>query len=504
MSITGDVTEKFEDPFWECFGGGAEAIYGQPIPGIAATVDLTTGRVSPPPAYPPGQTPRVPYTIVDTIDALKFASIAPPTGYEYLAPVTNQNTARIAAIESKIAAGPGPVQNWGGRSILADLVTQSSSALTSIGQYVYRSLRDPTYSPAFLAQYAQGIAAADIASEQENLRQIFELGRTNLSLLSGPVMRNVVLALSVQIAQKTSIKAAATTGFTDATGKQLTQVASIAGAIPFVGQIASAFLNALGSWDAGQNAQAQAACANYLNGEAMALNQFTSVGVPFPITISEDIPSMFSCTPVNPNGTKSGNLRLNSSAAAAVLTTLFQQWQTAIPDSLMVPVLQWWALTLLIISDPRMQAAFGTLGKAIPQVGYGFASYVASDEQVYLVALPLAIIYNLDVSGFARVLWNSSNGWRDGAANSLFMGNGYSINTNSDPYTPAVNATYCVGEPQNAYIVNTTILCRDAWPLAQQVHQSRTAAIAAAGGFTTLTPVQKAVASLAGLKVAPR
>ena len=316
----------------------------------------------------------------------------------------------------------------------------------------------------------------------------------------------MVLALSAQIAQKVSVKGAQASGFTDAAGHTLSQVASVVSAVPYVGQVVSTFINVLANMDAGQNAQSQQICQEHLQNEATALNQFTSLGIPFPLTISEDIPSMFSCTPVNPNGTKAGSTDVLNpgqtsaylwpdSPAADVLNTLFAQWQTAIPDSLMVPVLQWWAIVLLTLSDPRMTAAFSTLGRGIPQGegGHGSATYVASDEQVYLVALPLALIYNLDLPGFANVLWNASNGWRDGQANGLFMGNGYSTDISAGG-GPQQFATYCVGAPLNAYIVNFTILCRDAWPLAQQVAVSRKAALAAQAAGQQ-TSIQKTVAA---------
>ena len=177
MSIAPGVTEKFEDPFWECFGPSPEATWGQPSGppvGIFASVDLTTGQVRATP--PPAHLTAMPYTIYDNADAAKWVFIFPPTGYEYLANVPNINTARIAAIQSKIAAGPGPQQNWGGRSTLSDVAAQSAQALSSIGQYVYKALRDPASGTAFLAQYAQGVSAADIASEKENLRQIYRSG----------------------------------------------------------------------------------------------------------------------------------------------------------------------------------------------------------------------------------------------------------------------------------------------------------------------------------------
>jgi hypothetical protein len=91
-------------------------------------------------------------------------------------------------------------------------------------------------------------------------------------------------------------------------------------------------------------------------------------------------------------------------------------------------VRRWWMLALTLMADPRVGPVFSALGETprlwVPNptggIGVVPVGSWATDEQVMLVAAPIAVSYGLDVDALAEALWNTSRGW-SGAPSSMFI-----------------------------------------------------------------------------------
>lgn len=69
-------------------------------------------------------------------------------------------------------------------------------------------------------------------------------------------------------------------------------------------------------------------------------------------------------------------------------------------------VARWWALAQTFMSHPEVYEVFRSLGWD------SFGGVLASDEQVMMVAAPIAVSRGFPVDAFARALWKRSHGWR--------------------------------------------------------------------------------------------
>lgn len=152
-------------------------------------------------------------------------------------------------------------------------------------------------------------------------------------------------------------------------------------------------------------------------------------------------------------------------------------------------VQRWWATAATLMSHPEVYNAFAKLGHGIgaytrgsvaTPVGDGYkrkggalyGGMLASDEQVMLVAAPIAIANGLNVDAFARQLWDTSRGWRSADPASIESGvipQGYSWTTNAtgDP-TDDVTVRTCPNYIGNAWWLNWATLARDAFALVDK------------------------------------
>lgn len=77
-----------------------------------------------------------------------------------------------------------------------------------------------------------------------------------------------------------------------------------------------------------------------------------------------------------------------------------------LPSGLRESIKQWWALSLLYMGDPAVTEVFAALCNDC------LGGCIASDEQVMLVAAPIAVANGLDIDDFARKLFYKSKGWK--------------------------------------------------------------------------------------------
>lgn len=87
---------------------------------------------------------------------------------------------------------------------------------------------------------------------------------------------------------------------------------------------------------------------------------------------------------------------------------------TLLPKEAILPLQAFWAMTMRAVptnretddrSVPTVAAAYSALG------GADVWSFLASDEQVVLVGLPIAFTYGLNGRRFCEMLWNMAQGW---------------------------------------------------------------------------------------------
>ena len=455
---TPGAVEKYEDPLYECFGSRPEEVYGQPGPPLAYS--STSG----PPTYRP-------YSIYSTSRADDF-SIPNPLGYEYLGLVVNEANSRVSAMEAKIAAHAGDASTF-----VDQIAANSKTALIALAQQAMAAAKTP-------AQIAT-LAAAAKTTTTDVSQQINAIGLSLAQsdaasaafsvsdLLAGPLLRAAVTASAQGIA------AAATSAGAHPTGSKVFADSSyVAAAIPIIGPLAALTLKSIGNFLGARSDKNVEMCNSFVSDTLhKAYQDFVDAGLPFPLladTVFDptcNIPSYFAAE----KWVESGSQR----ALVSLLQTQYTAWK-AMPATALQSVIRWWYLTLVLMSDPRMQACFRAMGKDAE------GGNIASDEQVMMVATPLAIAYGLDMKGFRRILWDKAQGWKSRA--DLLAGDGWSRNLykaadcSGGPFAHACppdelvgTEHYCTGAPRNAYLVQWVALCDAAFPLAAQYAAQRAA-----------------------------
>lgn len=123
-------------------------------------------------------------------------------------------------------------------------------------------------------------------------------------------------------------------------------------------------------------------------------------------------------------------------------------------------VQRWWSTALTFMDDPRVAEVFYALGRD------AYGGSLASDEQVMLVAAPIAVSYGLPVDDFARKLWAKSNGWRAGNQDS-FVRKPYVHWTGGADDPILVACRTGDASVRDAWWVQWAVLAKDAYDLAQ-------------------------------------
>lgn len=151
---------------------------------------------------------------------------------------------------------------------------------------------------------------------------------------------------------------------------------------------------------------------------------------------------------------------------------------------------EWWATAVMFMSDPAVYDVFDALGRDV------LDGSVASDEQVMLVAAPIAASRGLDVDTFAKKLHAVSKGWRgetEGIVRSMnrdYTSRDWSIEDEIRRRDPLGKKSaydvpffdyewkFCrdASNPpvQNAWWLNLAALTRDALALADDIEERRT------------------------------
>lgn len=132
-------------------------------------------------------------------------------------------------------------------------------------------------------------------------------------------------------------------------------------------------------------------------------------------------------------------------------------------------VKEWWATAATYMSDDRVLDVFNAFGRD------DWAGRMAGDEQVMLVAAPIAVANGFDVDTFAAALWDRSKGWSSANPGLLRADD---VRQDKLKCPGALSAGKCVSTGEvhvqcgpgvrNALYVQYAVLARDALVLAEE------------------------------------
>ena len=135
------------------------------------------------------------------------------------------------------------------------------------------------------------------------------------------------------------------------------------------------------------------------------------------------------------------------------------------------PAVRWWQQSIALMSDPTVQSVFRALGRD------SLGGWFASDDQVAMVGVPIAVSTGADPWEFTRLLWGYARGWR--ALEALGKARPVRIPhwtcPSSSWWEKAKGceidgySVFCKDAPSNAAILQWCDLSRTAWELSLHV-----------------------------------
>lgn len=446
--------EKFQDPIFVCLGTQISP---------AALAD----------GYLSGVT--VPYTI-----SPNKAGIPTDLGYAYLKNVPANGPARIAAMRAKIDAEKGSWRpsavNLGASGdpaeFLQALAKKSYEQLASLAEKISSQFQDTTPAK---------IAAEFGVDESTAATYITELTSSAADKLSRDEYVTNAIAKVKPVAEAL-LAAAITISKGDskvdtAIGLSLGALDMATSLVPVVGQFWSvarglADLKLMEIWDGKQEM-----CRDTLQGINDARARSLDHGFPVPWHATERF------SPACNSYDKYGASAYRETADQVELRTLYDEsyaifrgevnrgWKPALFHEMTgkglntsdaVYVKRWWALAQAFMGDMRVYEIFHVLGKDY------FGGTLASDEQVMLVAAPIALANGFPIDDFAVALWKKSKGWQSVDPESLVTRNLVKVTyEGSDEDFHAVVEKYCMDLVANAWWAQWAVLARDAFELAK-------------------------------------
>ena len=382
---------------------------------------------------------------------------------DYLRDVPNSAGARVAAMRRRVEergatvdAGVAPIAD---ASYLA--LRDIATALYEGYQAVMHRDTDPRAAEAFAKRVGQSVP--ELAARAPDVLRVLggdairDLSKTMWNAIGPQVMRELRIVAD-------SMRSSASS---------LGSLGDASAAVPVFGQMVRIIVDAFLAYDRAKSEDWQRQCAEFVENDVVAPFRRTGrLGLPFPWHALRWSPNCRQRT------TGSGVERWTRTDAqerlAKALQSNLRRWE-AIPDvGLNAETMRWWTLASQLMSTDKVKPVFNALGD--DQDG----GLSASDEQVMLVAAPVAVANGLDVDDFARALYSRSRGWHDPAAEAMFKPEPYTRVTGYrcvahcsklDPIRAEYEPEgYTVGEtePANAMQLQFAVLARDAFALAEE------------------------------------
>lgn len=437
--------EKFEDPIYICFGGNIanEAVADDTLP-------------------PPRPADVPPYTIWSN----KFG-IPMDLGQAYLSKVPPNAASRIAAIRAKM--GPRPVAAVKfSLSDIGRIAEASYQKIQNVSSSIINVYKD-TKNYANIAS-AFGIPVATMTKQAEDVLAKSKDSTQSEFLEQTAKYRPIAETLGTAILQYATTGSFDSLKATSLVGHAL--ASAVGGIVPVVGQAIALSVDLLvGTLESRKAAAAEICKIRYAELQAI-IKQTLEENFPIPFHLEED-------GAPGPCAEHGDGLWTNM-----VYWGSFYTFRNLSPND-KANVQQWWALAETFMSHPEVLNAFEKLGHGkiviAPNLGatlagdkYGrteegslYGGMLASDEQVMLVAAPIAVANGLDVDDFARKLWDKSKGWRNADPKSIQkLVKGYRY-TNSELDDTFVERYTCPNFVTNAWWLQWAVLARDAFALAK-------------------------------------
>jgi hypothetical protein len=371
-------------------------------------------------------------------------------GYEYLASVENSAKARIAAVRAKVAARAAARGK-------PNFTTSQSSMFDFLAVASWKNLGN-------LASSVKGVLADE--SKYEELAAAAGVDVPQIKALAGEVLKKaasgapqseIVSDAAVYVVPVANTIASAITSAVrgDPSGVvTIEALKTVAGYVPVYGQIIQIGLAMLEGKIMSDAAASAEACRNIQQRIANLQKTAAEAKLPIPWHVTE----IFGSSWCNEGG--STDMTPYQAAVIGILETNIQfMSNSGEGESLSVDdieaVKKWWAATALFASDTRVYDVFDALGWDI------YGGTLASDEQVMLVAAPVALAGGIaDVDEFAKRLWSRSKGWRDTNSGSQVV----------KQFNPPVCAESERGASvRNAWWLQWAALSRDAFALADEL-----------------------------------
>lgn len=450
--------EKFEDPFYACYGNydaPERAQYSVNKPPRPLGLNLALNR---------------PYMDNAQADLL--------VGYEYLSTVNRDAKSRIGAIRFKVEtykkgnAGimswfwlPGPGRTNPGSTFTA-IRDVSRSKLNNYAVAVYSAYENLTKTASAADKFASAYGVSSESVRKEIASIATDLGKQTTSEVLdravreyGPVAKAISNGVN-QLLDSSILTGGTGPGKTDSNiAAALDIIGSAASAFPGYGTIVSLAASTVSGMFSKMAADKTADCqasiekirtiaqATIKNGDVVPWH-FDQI---FPPDVCFDYGSGIS-------GVDNMSDQQTSALRMLRFNQYFQQGNDAADPRFSVAVnprylnatRKWWALAQLWMSHAKVSEVFAALGRDAS------GGVIASDEQVMLVAAPYAAANGFDVDAFAEALWTMSAGWR--GAEPRFM-----------VRVDAAAKWTCYGRvvPSNAWWLQWAILAEDAEKLVE-------------------------------------
>lgn len=399
--------EAFMDPLFSVYGKGdykilpyspdnGEQAVGGPnrLPGIASLLNRTQGMDD-------GQT--------DVI-----------VGYEYLSAVPNNAEARVAAMRDRVKSfylPPPTITSDPGSPwyLLGGYFESSRNALRDYSKKVVKSYNAIEESAKEAASVASALGV-DVRAVSKEVYSVLSIatGNNDVEVLDkalreyGPVAKSVATG----IARVIELGTEGADSELDGAVKGLHVLSSILVAIPVYGWAAAAAIEFVASVLQGKIDGEQELCAidltrirNYI-----ADAQKDNIVVPW---------HGYGVFPPSCSSTGLAAKKYAWSDGVASLDSLYKKNLTfgrALPPAYSNSLERWWKTYQVFASHPEVSKIFFALGRDAS------GGVIASDEQVMLVAAPIAVSFGLDVDKLARALWKKGAGWASADKRAFQMG----------------------------------------------------------------------------------
>lgn len=363
-------------------------------------------------------------------------------------------------MRGKIVSGPRP------RDGVAPLVKTSSLVLESFATTLYNTLRSKDGIRS-LAN-ALSIPEALLKKQAEKIINIFSTGNPTADQIISSILRSYSDQLVSLFKQVT----ASLVG--EASSSAANAIAgSIGKAVPFL-QILAAMGEAA---VAEANRRDMENCRTQANTIRRVAEESATLGYPIPWHAVDvfgiDCDRTKSIAGLVPYGSERGGI----GNTAIVYDRNFVKTK-ALTLAQRAALKKWWSMATSLASMPEVREVMETM--CIDAYGGQWAS----DEQIMVIAAPIAVANSVAVDVLARALWDGSKGWRGADPNGYMRALHDTDERDADGY---VIRKYVMSDPPiNAYQLQFAQLAEDAFRIVKSLPKTR---LSAPKSFVHLAPI---------------